>query len=355
MANMDWAQSAPTGYVPAFRSGNANQFGHSQDANNSYMLRGEASIHDLRTQYGPTAEYNSHNAHVAPALHTGLRVPSSGIEDHFWSQQNDTSRDHILPSGPSDTRDEPVEDDADADVDAEDTLDIDEEPAAAGSARPRRPVIPRSERRKNYKPRPPVSHPRLFRPFVPLENEDTTPTLWTMPPIVGSYLMFSNKLIKYRPMPPDIDLVRDKLFKMEVPILLKNSQEVADYVPHITNVWRRAIQKAEVDPETGVQTEYWHCRTKKAMRTRNVSYPTKGIRQRERKSQTLFRKLTSDRCYYETRMLTHRRGTRCLQDAGPCYFFHEARRRQSISYSHIWTFEHERTCDTPQGRNCRAT
>lgn len=303
-ANMDWShQSAPAGYVPAFRSGNADQFGHSHDANNPYMVRSETSAHDSRLQYGQSVGYHTHNAHLASAaLHNGLHVPGSGLEDHFWSQQNQSSRDNLLGNGPPATRDEPIDDDPD--VEADNAPDVDEEPDADVTAPVQRTKIPRSERRKHYKPRPAPSNPRLFRPFVPLEMEDTTPALWTMPPIVGTWLMFSNKLVKYRPMPPDVDVVRDKLFKMEEPILLKNSQEVADYVPHITNIWRRAVQKVEVDPKTGVQTEYWYCRTKKAMRTRNCDSQGKGIRNRERKSQTLFGGSTSEPCLCKRITLT---------------------------------------------------
>lgn len=64
---------------------------------------------------------------------------------------------------------------------------------------------------------------------------------------------------------------------MDESVLLKNSQEVADYVPHITNYWRRALQKVEIDEETGVQYEHWYCRSKKKGRKPAESV-SKGIR-----------------------------------------------------------------------------
>jgi hypothetical protein len=285
---MDWSQSTPNGYVPAFRSGHINQLGHAHDANNTYMVHNEGAVHDPRSHYAANTGYHTHNAHLAQHLHTGMQAPASGIEEQFWQQQHDPSREDPFSSGPPAARGqttphEPADD-------ANNILLDGEEPVPDGPVRLQRTTLPRSERRKHYKPKPEPSNPRLFRPFQPLETADTTPTQWTMPPIVGSWLMFSNKMVKYRPMPPDTDIVRGKLFKMETSILLKNSQEVADYVPHITNLWRRAVQRVEIDEETGLQTEYWHCRTKKAQRVRKDEGTRKGIRNREKKSQTLFRK-----------------------------------------------------------------
>ena len=285
--NMDWSQSTPNGYMPAFRSGNVNQMNPSHDVNNTYMVHAESSVHDSRSQYGANTGYHSDNAHLTSHLHTGMQAPASGIEEHFWPQQHDPSRDDHFISGPS-AREQtaPVE----LAGETHNILPDDGEPVQEGPTRRQLAAMPRSERRKLYKPKPEPSNPRLFRPFQPLETADTTPTQWTMPPIVGSWLMFSNKMVKYRPMPIDIDAIREKLFKMEKSILLKNSQEVADYVPHITNIWRRAVQRVEIDEDTGLQTEYWHCRTKKAQRVRKDHGTSKGIRNRERKSQVMFRK-----------------------------------------------------------------
>lgn len=287
-ANMDCSQSTPTGYVPAFRSGNVDQYGTSHDANNPYLMRGEVPANDSRSQYGTATGYQSHNAHLASALHTGLHAPGPNLDEHFWQQQSQPAQDASLPDDPLAARDGLA--DTEPSNEAENTLPIENASSSVCPARPKRTTVPRSERRKHYKPKPDPSHPRSFRPFQPLEMSDTTPIQWTMPPIVGSWLMFSNKMVKYRPFPPDIDAVREKLFTMKQSILLKNSQEVADYVPHINNVWRRAVQRVEIDERTGLQTEYWHCRTKKAMKPRKDDGTRKGIRNREKKSQVLFRK-----------------------------------------------------------------
>jgi hypothetical protein len=333
---MDWShQSAPPGYVPAFRSGNMAQLGSSHNANNAYMMRGGASVHGSRSQYGTTSDYHSQSAHPASSLHTGLHVPGPGIEEQFWSQQDDHSRENLLSNGPSAARDEYDHDEpaTEADNAVESEKPELDEAAREKAEKRRRALLPRSERRKLCVPRLPPSEPRRFRPFVPLEMEDTTPKLWLMPPIVGSYLMFSNKIVKYNPMPTDVDSVREKLFALKETVLLKNSQEVADYVPHITNIWRRAVQRAEVDEETGVQTEYWHCRTKKAMRVHKDGYTPKGIRNREKKSKTLFRKLICKLFLCQTNTLTSRRGSRRLQHAGACDFIYQTCRPYSIPCS----------------------
>jgi hypothetical protein len=149
-------------------------------------------------------------------------------------------------------------------------------PITNGPVRGKRSAIPRSERRKHYKPKPDPSDPRLFRPFAPNEAKNTMLAQWTTPPIIGSYVMFPNKKLKYNPVPPDLDQVREKLFKMEDSVLLKNSQELADYLPHVTNFWRRVVQKQEVDPGTGLQYEYWYCRSKKSRKP--AESVSKGIR-----------------------------------------------------------------------------
>ena len=286
-ANMDWSQSAPNGYMPAFRTGNVTQMNPSHGMSNTYMVHGESSVHDPRSQYGSNTGQHSHDAHLTSHLNAGMQAPASGIEEHFWPQQHDPSRGDPSPTGPA-AREQtsPIEPAGEA----HSILPDNEERAQEGYTRQQLAAMPRSERRKLYKPRPEPSNPRLFRPFQPFELADTTPPTWTMPPIVGSWLMFSNKMVKWRPMPPDIDAVREKLFKMENSILLKNSQEVADYVPHITNIWRRAVQRVHIDVETGLQTEYWHCRTEKAQRTRRDAGQGKGLRNKENKAKVLFRK-----------------------------------------------------------------
>lgn len=274
-ANMDWTQPTP---ASAFRNGNSNHLVSPQDADVSYMIRGDASGHQSRSQYIITNEY--HTNHLGHNLHPGLHGSGLGIEEHFWPQQNDPSNNipphsehlqvgvtHDGDSHQTSTHDAPSDQDA---------------PTTNGPVRRQRTTVPRSERRKHYKPKPDPSHPRLFRPFAPNETKDTMLAQWRTPPVVGSYVMFPNKRLKYNPVPPDLDKVREKLFKMEQSVLLKNSQEVADYVPHITNFWRRAVQRHDVDAETGVQYEHWYCRSKRARKPpESVS---KGIRNRTGKN-----------------------------------------------------------------------
>lgn len=263
----------------------------SHETDVSYLLRGDGSVHHSRSQYGH--DYHSNNSHLGQNLHAGLHAPAPNIEEHYWPHQHDPSHDaptqHALPQN------EGVHDDNNHQDSANDNLSDDEAPATSGPARPAKTVIPRSERRKHYKPKPEPSNPRLFRPFAPNETKDTMLAQWRTPPVVGSYIMFPNKRLKYNPVPPDIDEVREKLFKMEDSVLLKNSQEVADYVPHITNFWRRAVQRHEIDEETGVQYEHWHCRSKKVKKPpRRPESTAKGVRNREKKSVIMFGKRSLD-------------------------------------------------------------
>lgn len=268
-----------------------NPAGPSHEGDVSYLLRDD--VHDNnnpRPQYAPTGGYHSHNAHFGSGLHAGLHASGPSIEEHFWPHQNDPAQNEPQANEPAhgeSAYDEPAEPTNEPDSDDY------EAPDPSGPTRPQKTTIPRSERRKHYKPKPDPSNPRLFRPFDNLETLDTTLPQWRLPPIVGSYVMFPNKKLKHNPMPPDVDAVREKLFKMDQSILFKNSQEVADYVPHVTNYWRRAVQRHEVDEKTGLQVEYWHCRSKKVKRPpRRPEHVSKGIRNREKKSVMLFGKLT---------------------------------------------------------------
>jgi hypothetical protein len=253
-------------------NGNSNRLGSSHNTDVSHLLRGDASDHHSRSQYGITNEYNTHQ--LGHNLHPGLHATGLNIEEHFWPQQNEPlnntpPQSEHLQNGV--TQDDNVRQDL-----ANNAPSDQEAPTTNGPAQRQKTTIPRSERRKHYKPKPDPSHPRLFRPFAPNETKDTMLAQWRTPQIVGSYVMFPNKQLKYNPVPPDLDQVREKLFKMEESVLLKNSQEVADYVPHITNFWRRALQKVEVDEETGVQYEHWYCRSKKSRKP--AESVSKGIR-----------------------------------------------------------------------------
>jgi len=87
-----------------------------------------------------------------------------------------------------------------------------------------------------------------------------------MPPVKGTYMFYPNERLRYNPMPLNIDAIRENFFYMKEPILLRNSQEIADVLPHLTNLWRRGhepqtMEKRDID----VQVETWACRTKHAM------------------------------------------------------------------------------------------
>nr|OQO30266.1 hypothetical protein B0A51_01814 [Rachicladosporium sp. CCFEE 5018] len=148
-----------------------------------------------------------------------------------------------------------------------------------------------------YVPR--TSAPRDLRPFATDELQQSYPPEVKMPPIIGSWLMFPNKRIKYNPFPDNIDATRLKLFKMEQPVLLKNSQEIANLLPHVTNFWRRSVGRVYV-AENGTQVESWGCRSTKPMerKTRSVG---KGLRVKARRV-TMFE--DQERCKLRLRVLS---------------------------------------------------
>jgi hypothetical protein len=277
--NMDWTRPTTSG----FRNDNPNHL----NTDGSYLLRGDASGHHSRSQYGVSNDHqpNQLGHNLPPGLHaTGLNV-----EEHFWPQQNDSPND-IPPQSEHVQNGSTHDENACQDV-ANDAPSDQDAPTSNGPVRGQRSAIPRSERRKNYKPKPDPSNPRLFRPFALNEAKNTMLAQWTTPPIVGTYVMFPNKQLKYNPVPPDLDQVREKLFKMDESVLLKNSQEVADYLPHITNFWRRVAQKQEFDPGTGLQYEYWHCRSRQSRK--QGGSVSKGIRNKPKNKVVLHGRVLS--------------------------------------------------------------
>lgn len=276
-ANVDWGHPAPAGYVPAFGSRSYSTVQSADDAHVSYLLRGDATPSNSRLQEGAAENDDTSNEHPGSQTQTqttsavkpnenltsedprmGLMIPPTKLENleqrqHPWS----TSHSEL----PEYTRG------------VADYYQISE-----------------PERRQGpVKSKPNPSHPRLFRPFALNEEVDTMTDHWRLPPIMGSYLLFPNKKVKYNPIPPKLEFVREKIFRMEEPILLKNSQEVADYTPHITNLWRHSVQRYEVC-QNGLQVEYWHCRSKQRRKHAfdKVRGPPKGIRNREKKFKALF-------------------------------------------------------------------
>ncbi|KAK6436878.1 hypothetical protein LTR95_006935 [Oleoguttula sp. CCFEE 5521] len=148
-----------------------------------------------------------------------------------------------------------------------------------------------------YVPR--TSAPRDLRPFATDELQQSYPPEVKMPPIIGSWLMYPNKRIKYNPFPDDIDATRLKLFQMEQPILLKDSQEIADLLPHVTNFWRRSVGRVYV-AENGTQVESWGCRSTKPMERKSRSVG-KGLRVKQRRV-TMFE--DQERCKLRLRVLS---------------------------------------------------
>lgn len=91
-----------------------------------------------------------------------------------------------------------------------------------------------------------------------------------MPPLIGSYLHYTNKRLKYNPIPERLDEIREKLLQVREPILLC-SQQIADYWPHMSNVWERSIRQE--DHEIGVGMETWECRQRRRVASKDRGRP----------------------------------------------------------------------------------
>ncbi|KAK3640328.1 hypothetical protein LTR56_011926 [Elasticomyces elasticus] len=100
-----------------------------------------------------------------------------------------------------------------------------------------------------------------------------------LPPVVGSYLHYSNMTVKYDPMFEGIDNVRLKLFELKQPVLL-NSQQIASYWSHMTNVWMRSTRE-QAKPE-GAWVEAWECRHRKRVTAKHKSKEGRGAWQSKR-------------------------------------------------------------------------
>ncbi|KAK4961995.1 hypothetical protein LTR10_002489 [Elasticomyces elasticus] len=100
-----------------------------------------------------------------------------------------------------------------------------------------------------------------------------------LPPVVGSYLHYSNMTVKYNPMFDGIDDVRLKLFELKQPELL-NSQQIASYWSHMTNVWMRSTRE-QAKPE-GAWVEAWECRHRKRVTAKHKSKEGRGAWQSKR-------------------------------------------------------------------------
>lgn len=115
-------------------------------------------------------------------------------------------------------------------------------------------------------------------------EDATNRKLFNMPPVVGSFLQYANKTLPYRPFPKDLDEVRKKIFLLEQPVLL-DSQQIADYWPHVSNLYMRSSRPAENN--NGTVIEAWECRIRRRVTMKGKHGQGQGIRQRQSKDQLL--------------------------------------------------------------------
>lgn len=144
------------------------------------------------------------------------------------------------------------------------------------------PAVPDSEEQPQKKGKP---RARQHGHLRPADGEDTTNRkLLNLPPVVGSCLQYLNKSVPYRPFPPDVDVIRKKVFLMENPLLL-DSQQIADYWPHVSNLYMRSSR-----PSThvnGIVSEAWECRIRRRVTMKGKDKSGTGIRQRQSKDEML--------------------------------------------------------------------
>ena len=76
----------------------------------------------------------------------------------------------------------------------------------------------------------------------------------TTAPVFGSHICYDNKLLPYDPMPANIDKMRTMLFELEEQILLL-SQQISDFLPHISNFWRDHSRSTVVIESHGTQRD----------------------------------------------------------------------------------------------------
>ena len=121
--NVDWPAHAS-----GLRNGNSNHLG---DTDVSYLLRGDASGHHSRSQYGTINEYHPVPNQVGHNLHPGLHTTGLNTEEQFWPQQNSTSNntppqsEHVQNGAPHDENArQDISNDAPSDQDAPLLLDL---------------------------------------------------------------------------------------------------------------------------------------------------------------------------------------------------------------------------------------
>jgi len=117
-----------------------------------------------------------------------------------------------------------------------------------------------------------------------------------LPSVVGNFLHYSNRRLKYNPIPDDVDEVREKLFVVEKPLLL-TSQQIADHWPHMTNVWMRSVRHKTA--ENGVVEEVWECRQRRRVTPRPPAKESMRKKNRMSKRQMLE---NSEPCHMRLRL-----------------------------------------------------
>lgn len=167
--------------------------------------------------------------------------------------------------------------------------------------------------------------------------------LLNLPPVVGNYQEWSNKCLKYNSFPEDLDDVREKLFKMEKPMLF-NSQQFADYWPHISNFYNRS--STPVEESNGTEVGIWECRNKARLSRNKREYPSSstGRRKRDNKSRLLE---SNESCQVRFRIVMyfkhadtdepHKSGLdhcRCVPE-----WMYLERKRHSLGHEHNHTLE----------------
>lgn len=138
-----------------------------------------------------------------------------------------------------------------------------------------------TEQQRRPKPRP-----KQRAQTRPADGEDNTNRkLLNLPPVVGSCLQYANKSLPYRPFPADVDDVRKKVFLCEKPLLL-DSQQIADYWPHVSNLYMRSSRPSTND--NGTVSEAWECRIRRRVTMKGKDKTGgQGLRQRQSKDELL--------------------------------------------------------------------
>lgn len=114
--------------------------------------------------------------------------------------------------------------------------------------------------------------------------------------VTGGYQEWSNMRLKYNPFPSDLDDIRDKVFKLEKPMLF-NSQQFADYWGHISNMYVR--QKTPIVQANGTIVEIWVCRNT-AKRLQQLEPIGAGVRNKKNKKDVIESK---ERCKIRFRVV----------------------------------------------------